>query len=84
MPSWVMNTVISCIGETVTSGVVDLTIKWGFIPLPIKPTLDLCTLVPCPLQAGDGEFSVAKEIPDSLPGVSIIYMQITQLVKINV
>ena len=61
--------------ETVTGGSVDVSIKYGIIPV-YSNTFDLCELLsqvgdPCPEKPNSkGHFTISEDIPSEIPGVS--------------
>jgi hypothetical protein len=58
--------------EQVTSGNVEIAVKWGFIP--IKKTENLCDLIQqagqtCPIAAGSHQITTSVDIPSDIPSV---------------
>lgn len=61
-------------GEEVTSGQIDINLKWGIIPLPAQKQ-DLCDALKqsgkaCPLEPGTQTMTIAQQIPKAAPSVS--------------
>ena len=64
----------SCVGEEVTSGQIEIDLKWGIIPLPAQKQ-DFCTALKqsgkaCPLEPGTQTMTLAQTIPSEAPSVS--------------
>ena len=61
-------------GEEVTGGQIEISLKWGFLPIDQK--VDLCDALKqagksCPLEPGTQTLSVVQTIPSEAPSVSI-------------
>ena len=61
------------IDETVTGGDIEVSLKWGFLPIDQK--VNLCDALKeagksCPLQPGAQTLSVEQTIPGDAPSVS--------------
>ena len=65
---------ITLLGEEVTSGQIEIDLKYGFIPLPPQK-VDLCDALKesgksCPLEPGAQTLSISQQIPSEAPSVS--------------
>ena len=60
---------VTLLGEEVTSGNIEIDLKWGFIPVPSQ-TVKLCDALKCPLEPGTQTLSIVQQIPSEAPSVS--------------
>ena len=63
-----------CVAEDVSSGKINVELKWGFIKV-VNEELDLCGEAKavgktCPIAKGDVTFSATAAIPGVAPSVS--------------
>ena len=63
----------TCVGEEVTSGQIEIDLKWGIFPIDQKE--DLCTVLKqsgkaCPLEPGTQTMTLSQTIPSVAPSVS--------------